>query len=98
MTPTLGVQSEPCRCSENIRKSGGIPAEARGKVYKGRGQRATVQVWREMVGGEEAGWLHVGPPWGERDRAACAQACDGVPKILDLLVPGGGGVSLPRGL
>lgn len=72
--------------------------EARGEVYKGRGERATVQVWREMVGGEEAGWLHVGFPWREQDPGPCAQVCDGVPKMLDLLMSGGGRVALPRGL
>lgn len=51
-----------------------------------------------MVGGEEAGWLHVGARGGNRTHGACAQAYDGVPKILDLLMSGGGGVSLPRGL
>lgn len=56
--------------------------EARGEVYKGRGERATVQAWTEMVGAREAGWLHVGFPWREQDPGTCAQVCDGVPKML----------------
>lgn len=94
----MGIQGKLCRRSEKTEETGGLLAEARGEVYKGQEETGTVQMWRGMVGGREAGWLSVGSTWGEQTQGACAQACDGVHKSLDPLTPGGGGVPWPQGL
>ena len=96
--PTLGVQGELCRCSENRGTSGGLPVEARGEVTRAE-ERERQSRWGENWWGvrklDGSMWV---PHGRDKTQGACAQACDGVPKILDLLVSGGGGFSLPQGL
>lgn len=94
----LDVQGELCRRSENRGMSGGLPAEARGEITRPeeREQQSRCgEKWRGVRKLDGSMWV---PRGGDRTQGACAQACDGVPKILDLLVSGGGGVSLPQGL